>query len=276
MRRLFGKKKETASTTFSTETTPRTSTVVPYETDGALGQTPRSRLPVSTNLYWKKSYKELMYAFGPSEDQPQLLSVLYTGWHRGRSRWVLYDGVDMKTSPKLATADKSGEKMQHTTITVLGTPDVTEQMMSHHAIHRETWLTFWFPVSGIGHQDRDAAQQQREQFEWRHSRGNDGRVPEDWGWKLLRLDSVQPEATRMFADAEELVAFWADNNRDRTNCIASLRFYNAGATGELGDEWSTMVAMTALRVFDITHDISFAAPIGASSGASVAAGAGGG
>ena len=209
MRKLFSRKHNkpgpAAPPTFSTDNTPRTSTDNPR---GAYDGAPSVRMPENSGLYWKKSYKELMYAFGPSEEAPQYLSILYTGWHRGRSRWVLYDGLDMKKSRKLATADKWGEKLAHTTVTVFGPSgaEITEQMTSHHALHRETWLTFSFPVSISAYSDREGAQTQLEEFEWRHSRGGDGRTADEWGWKLLRLRTMQNETSRIFKDEEELVS----------------------------------------------------------------------
>ncbi|TDZ34806.1 hypothetical protein C8035_v010236 [Colletotrichum spinosum] len=92
-----------------------------------------------------------------------------------------------------------------------------------------------------------------EEFEWRTSSGEaiailDGRHR---GWKLVRLShAAQRSAGRDVitgSDGREVVAAWTDAQMSISKA-AKFGFLGSGQTGELGERWAIMAAMSGLAI----------------------------
>ncbi|KAF9875250.1 hypothetical protein CkaCkLH20_07070 [Colletotrichum karsti] len=94
-----------------------------------------------------------------------------------------------------------------------------------------------------------------EQFEWRASSGEaiailDGRSR---GHKLIRLSKTippnAPPGVFRGGDGKEVVAAWTDAHTSMTKA-AKFAFLGSGLTGELGERWAIMAAMSGLAIFE--------------------------
>ncbi|KAF6809315.1 hypothetical protein CSOJ01_07000 [Colletotrichum sojae] len=97
--------------------------------------------------------------------------------------------------------------------------------------------------------------EQLEQFEWRTSSGEaiamlDGRSR---GWKLIRMSRMVPPSAGpgVFrgGDGKEVVAVWTDANMSLSKS-AKFAFLGSGLSGELGERWAIMAAISGLAIFE--------------------------
>ncbi|WYZ41070.1 hypothetical protein EsH8_IV_001411 [Colletotrichum jinshuiense] len=93
-----------------------------------------------------------------------------------------------------------------------------------------------------------------ETFEWRTSSG--GAIAmlagSSRGWKLVRLahtvpPNAGPQAFRG-SDGKEVVAVWTDAGMSMSKA-AKFAFLGSGLTGELGERWAIMAAISGLAIF---------------------------
>jgi hypothetical protein len=54
------------------------------------------------------------------------------------------------------------------------------------------------------------------------------------------------------SDGKEVVAAWSENSGMTLSKIAKFHFLGAGATGEFGDDWALMAALSAFRLWKFT------------------------
>ncbi|KAF4839216.1 hypothetical protein CGCTS75_v000698 [Colletotrichum tropicale] len=94
-----------------------------------------------------------------------------------------------------------------------------------------------------------------EQFEWRTSSGEaigilDGRSR---GHKLVRLSQTVPAnalpGVFRGGDGKEVVAAWTNAHTSMTKA-AKFAFMGSGLTGELGERWAIMAAISGLAIFE--------------------------
>ncbi|KAL2014125.1 hypothetical protein VTN00DRAFT_1650 [Thermoascus crustaceus] len=176
-----------------------------------------------------------------------------SGWY---GELILYSGPNTDC-PRLATVKDGGELGAHSLITITlpallpgsGRECVVqeEEMRVHGSLRSEAYeFAIPIPVGGQGHDGR-----QKEKFEWRRARGDELRSLDESsrGWKLVRL-SLSAEEEDDGKD-QEIVAVWADASMFQASMTKAARFQflGSGATGELGDLWTLMAAVTFLRVW---------------------------
>lgn len=235
-----------------------------YTTGEPTGPSPYKRLPLAFNVYYKKAWTTLIYRLGEHENQPLFAVTVHTDFKK-KPRLVLHNGIEPK-DPTLATATRDGLVKQHTNIMVPGPPGSASETITEHMKSNTSLTSATFSFSFDVGRGKDT---HREAFEWRHSRGGEVRSLDKWawGWKLVRLGGARPDASggkRDFrgagetSDGKEIVAVWADNSKLNLHKVAKFQFLGAGATGELGEEWSIMAAMSGLRLWDLTQQLTIA------------------
>jgi hypothetical protein len=81
------------------------------------------------------------------------------------------------------------------------------------------------------------------------------------GWKLVRTTSKVTYGTaegpnsrtrEVASDGKEVVAKLVDNTV-LSSKVAKFEFLGSGATGALGDDWSIMAVLTALRLWQMRY-----------------------
>ncbi|KAB5569913.1 hypothetical protein GE09DRAFT_1283111 [Coniochaeta sp. 2T2.1] len=227
------------------------------------GPSPYKRLPLSFNIYYKQWFSS-MYQIGEHENQPLFTIQRHGAWGHDRPMIVLHEGADPK-GHVVGTVTKEG-LMKHDTVIELprqgsegGTirePFVSDVSMTL----KNSRFRFSFDVGLRGKETR------RETFEWRISKAVEVRALDSmaFGWKLVRLgpDGDQPTGGRggprgardvgEASDGKEVVAAWSENSGLTLSKIAKFHFLGAGATGEFGDDWALMAALSAFRLWKFT------------------------
>jgi hypothetical protein len=110
-----------------------------------------------------------------------------------------------------------------------------------------------------------------EKFEWRRSHGSEvkrigGKAA--WGWKLLRMgndmggddhdhDESGERVDGLSSDNKEIVAVWAESSSFKSmSKIGDFEFRGSGATGELGQLWSIMAAVSCMCIWQKTMQVA--------------------
>lgn len=92
-----------------------------------------------------------------------------------------------------------------------------------------------------------------ETFEWRRSSGSEVQSIEEnaSGWKLVRSDpeTIINNSKTVEEMTEEVVAAWATPISMSWTHVGTFRYFGAGATGELEDEWRVLAALSAMRIY---------------------------
>ncbi|RKU47251.1 hypothetical protein DL546_008842 [Coniochaeta pulveracea] len=232
------------------------------KSDSPPGPSPYKHLPLSFNFYYKQWFSS-MYQIGEHEDQPLFTIQRHGAWGNDKPMIVLHKGADPK-NPVVGTVTKEG-LMNHDTVIELpmssqqgpeGGP-IREHLVSEVSmILKNSRFRFSFDV-GRGKESR------RETFEWRMSKAVEVRTLDSMacGWKLVRLGSDQPTGkggprgardVGEASDGKEVVAAWSENSGMTLSKIAKFHFLGAGATGEFGDDWALMAALSAFRLWKFT------------------------
>lgn len=236
------------------------STLPEYESISAPGPSPYKRLPLSFNIYYKQWFSS-MYQIGEHENQPLFTIQRHGAWGSDKPMIVLHEGADPK-GPVVGTVTKEGMMNHDTVIELPMSPrkgseggTIREPLASDVTITlKNSRFTFSFDV-GRGKETR------RETFEWRISKAIEVRALDSmaFGWKLVRLG---PDGGRggtrdarevgEASDGKEVVAAWSENSGLTLSKIAKFHFLGSGATGELGDDWALMAALSAFRLWKFT------------------------
>jgi hypothetical protein len=231
-----------------------------YEGGPAPGPSPYKSLPLSFNIYYKKWFSS-MYQIGEHEDQPLFTIQRHGAWGHDKPMIVLHEGADPK-GPVVATVTKQG-LVKHDTVIELRRPGlegepIREPLVSDVSMTlKNSRFTFAFDVG------RGKEKTHRETFEWRISKAIEVRTLDSmaFGWKLVRLGPDQPAGkggsrgardVGEASDGNEVVAAWSENSGMTLSKIAKFHFLGAGATGEFGDDWALMAALSAFRLWKFT------------------------
>lgn len=228
-----------------------------YEGGSAPGPSPYKRLPLSFNIYYKQWFSS-MYQIGEHENQPLFTIQRHGAWGHDKPMIVLHEGADPK-GPVVGTVTKEG-LMKHDTVIELHSEGRTirEPLVSDVSMTlKNSRFTFSFDVGLRGKETR------RETFEWRISKAIEVRTLDSmaFGWKLVRLNPDQPTGrggsrgardVGETSDGKEVVAAWSENSGMTLSKIAKFHFLGAGATGEFGDDWALMAALSAFRLWKFT------------------------
>ncbi|KAB5515513.1 hypothetical protein GE09DRAFT_1159847 [Coniochaeta sp. 2T2.1] len=241
-----------------------------YESGTAPGPSPYKRLPLSFNIYYKQWFSS-MYQIGEHENQPLFTIQRHGAWGHDKPMIVLHEGADPK-GPVVGTVTKDGPK-KHDTVIELPMSPRPGSSEGGGTTNREPFVSdvsmtlknsrfrFSFDVGLRGKETR------RETFEWRISKAVEVRALDSmaFGWKLVRLlgpDGDQPTTGRggprgardvgEASDGKEVVAAWSENSGLTLSKIAKFHFLGAGATGEFGDDWALIAALSAFRLWKFT------------------------
>lgn len=222
------------------------------------GPSPYTHLPLSFNIYYKQWFSS-MYQIGEHENQPLFTIQRHGAWGHDNPMIVLHEGADPK-GPAVGTVTKEG-LMKHDTVIELsegGVVTIREPLVSDVSMTlKNSRFTFSFDVG------RRGKEMHRETFEWRISKAVEVRNLDStaFGWKLVRLSPELPTGrggsrgardVGEASDGKEVVAAWSENSGMTLSKIAKFHFLGAGATGEFGDDWALMAALSAFRLWKFT------------------------
>ncbi|GAB7354236.1 hypothetical protein MBLNU459_g4775t1 [Dothideomycetes sp. NU459] len=211
------------------------------------------RFPHTFGIYYVKCHKftTSMFHLGEHQSSPQYAASFHTGW-AGKNEVTLHNGPDT-TAPVIGMAENQCLKGRSTTITIKSPPaaqPISELLkVKYHFLSS----SYTFAV--------DTSHGIPEKFEWRQSHGKEVRDVDKWsrGWKLVRMTGDGPDshggkrAAREkgeAGDGKEVVAVLTDNSK-LSRKMAKFQFIGTGTTGELGDFWTIMAVVTALRIWQI-------------------------
>lgn len=235
----------------------------PYQMGNAPNQTPamqqpyaqyqpgpsmqiQRQFPSGFSMYRESAFNK-SYMIGVHQNQPLYAVSCHTGWS-SKPAVILHSGPN-ESMPPLAAVDSSPYSTTATMILppLPGTGSTEERMESSRG--------FGFPSHMFSVEV--GPNNQRERFEWRHSRGAevDSLGGLRRGWKLVRLDSnvrnggqfaVGGARTR---DGDEVVAVWANVGMTLSKSF-NFRFLGNGDNGSMGERWAVMAVISALRIWD--------------------------
>ncbi|KAK3294449.1 uncharacterized protein B0H64DRAFT_443528 [Chaetomium fimeti] len=186
---------------------------------------------------------------------------LANGW---RGNMTLHGGPS-QYHPPLAHAERAGAMRESFAITLPALPPYEQQQRTEilhcPASWKQPW--YWFAME-VG----DGQHRRVERFEWRRSRGSEVRSIADqsrWGyggWKLLRMGDESDDSSGghgksgarvdgYSSDQKEVVAVWAHAGtvKSAMSKMGDFEYRGSGATGELGQLWSIMAAMTCMCIW---------------------------
>ena len=195
--------------------TPSTSVRERSTTGESIGhQHPCIDIPISFRIYCDKS--RFTY------------SIFYIGHERFKAISTKYSFKRLADIYLHETSSVDSPAIGHATLRVSGDIDVALPS-GIQAVREHFWKdmhTFAMPVGG-----------RMERFQWRRSRGKEVKRLGGWGskWKLVRLDG--DEIVAVYA-----VDLWTPNLSGR------FEFLGAGATKELGRDWTIATVVTALAL----------------------------
>lgn len=192
------------------------------------------RFPISLGMYYAGAgpdYKSQRFYLG-SEDDGKLYALTFHDAY-GLHQMTLYSTPEYK-APLLGLALNETRLGSGATITL--PPTSSSSSTGEQGGNRVEKLKYNFQrsthsftvVVGRGTDART------ETFEWR-----DDKKPKP---KIRRLTRIAPEGL-------EIVAVWKEGSvPNRQRRLATLEFFESGATGELGELWTLMAVVSALRV----------------------------
>lgn len=204
---------------------------------------PYRPFPPSFDVHLKKNPFSMTFHLGESASS-RLFAVKAPGW-RTKSL-VLHNGP--KTSdPPLASACDAADKYSFDAVITLWPspggspadgPDVVELRATDSP--RSATAEYYFATE-VGCGDGPL---RRENFVWRPLRGEEvkGFTTLNQWWKLVRL---QPRGE----PREEVVAYWWRDSGVSSFQGHRFQFSGSGLTGELGQRWTVVAVITALRVW---------------------------
>ncbi|KAI0383989.1 hypothetical protein F5Y04DRAFT_233773 [Hypomontagnella monticulosa] len=226
------------------------------------------KFPVSWTLYrGPGSGTLLLKADSSNGPSPPLFAVSQTpNPSAGQPNLTLHEGPSTD-APALATGErhKTFTGGIHSVISLPGSGSGISPEEPLRTLVSWPHISYAFDVD-VGTADpsgKNLGRLRRETFEWRHSAGS----AITWlgaastGWKLLRLSADPPPGLKteewsftgggeFSSDGKEIVAVWADARRSQgpDGCM-KFKFLGTGASGVLGERWTVMAVMSALRMW---------------------------
>ncbi|KAK9771986.1 hypothetical protein SCAR479_11305 [Seiridium cardinale] len=211
------------------------------------------QFPPHFNAYYQWKFTKTFH-LGQSKDQPLYAVRTHTGWS-GTPGIVLHNGPSDK-DPPLAAAGDENSWSKHSTIILPPLPGSDAKSSTEFMRTNVSWKTVSYPFTiEVGH----GPNARRENFEWRQSRG--GEIKEldkhSRGWKLVRLranaeGSGGERSARSHgatSDGKEIVAVWTWHSGWSMTKSFKFQFLGSALTGEMGERWSVMAVITALRMW---------------------------
>ncbi|ETS72934.1 hypothetical protein PFICI_15326 [Pestalotiopsis fici W106-1] len=211
------------------------------------------QFPASFNAYYQWKFTKTFH-LGESKDHPLYAVRTHSGWS-GNPGIVLHNGPSDQ-DPPLAAAGQENQWSRHSFIILPPLPgssaESSTEFMRTNVGWKNTSQEFSIEV-GIGDNLK------REKFEWRQSHGSEikqlGKCTR--GWKLVRVsaEAAGPGGERnerapgASSDGKEIVAVWAFYAGWSMTKSFKFQFLGSGLTGELGERWSVMAVITALRMW---------------------------
>lgn len=225
----------------------------PQAQHAAPGSIPIGRqFPPTFNLYG--STLGYTYTLGEHQQAPLYAVVIRSSWNNPDPTVALHNGPNVQTAPLLAGVYFSN---MSDNMSVTLPPPITYRGGST-AVQLDVvfgWShTYRFSIE-VG---TDRSNVHQETFEWRHSSGSAiaalGASHE--GWKLVRLNTPRPapgqpqrQPALVTSDGYEVVALWADALMSLTKQL-KFAFCAAGRTGQLGERWAVMAAISAIAIWE--------------------------
>ncbi|KAI1209311.1 uncharacterized protein F4807DRAFT_427978 [Annulohypoxylon truncatum] len=216
-----------------------------------------SAFPTTWGLYRLLSRSRLLMIVC-RERGPLFAVSRHTGWWHKLPDLILHRGP-CRTLPALAAGRGGVGVGRHSTIVLPPLPgsgqNASQEILQRVEMPPEEGqsgpqVRFQFTIE-VGLQPE---QWKRETFEWRYDDGEFIAVFLEGaksGWKLVRLadeaessDYDGPEP----GPRQEIVAVWAYTRRSLTK-VLKFRCLGTGASGDFGERWTIMAAMTALRMY---------------------------
>ncbi|GAB1320951.1 hypothetical protein MFIFM68171_11161 [Madurella fahalii] len=201
---------------------------------------------------YKKSWTEIAVTLSDPDSEPAYVVTLDQGWY---GNMTMHSGPTVDHQP-LAAVKPGGRMRQDFSITLPALPGEgsegrTEVLRYVVSLRREM---FWFAME-VG----EGRSRRLEKFEWRRSHGSEVKSlgKGGWGWKLVRVGNDMSEsyageeidrADGLTSDGKEVVAVWANITATLTK-IGEFEFRGSGATGELGQQWSIMAAVSCMCIW---------------------------
>ncbi|KAI1105007.1 hypothetical protein F4804DRAFT_341382 [Jackrogersella minutella] len=214
----------------------------------------KRQFPPAFSMYRESSWGQRHYMLGEHQAAPLYAVELHSGWS-GQPDIVLHSGPDGGRAPLAAV-----ERSAWGTSALVTLPPLVPRQAQRAQEKMEASGGFGHPAFTFSVETGPAAR--REVFEWRHSSGNavkalNGRGS---GWKLVRLATDAPSGIAgeggafvtggaTAGDGKEVVAVWCWASGSLTKKL-KFQFLGSGVNGVLGERWSIMAVMTALRIWD--------------------------
>ncbi|KAI1395276.1 hypothetical protein F4819DRAFT_198425 [Hypoxylon fuscum] len=194
---------------------------------------------VSTHAGYTGRYPRAVLHNGPNDKDPILAVAREETPATSIDRYSLNSVIEL---PPVDSSTNSGE--------------LVKEIMQTHTVG-QNGVGYWFPIE-VNH----GGKMRNENFEWRKTKKGSDDDLQGGGFKLLRLSSQEVEANsgssgatssthRATAeDGHEVVAVFKWNNT-LTNMMHpfEVHFVGDALSGSLGERWSLMVVITALRLW---------------------------
>ncbi|KAI1074860.1 hypothetical protein F5B20DRAFT_562099 [Whalleya microplaca] len=223
------------------------------------------KFPVSWTLYRGPTAGEFHIAADQDNGSSPIFAVTQApGSSPGQPNLILHDGPSAD-SPPLGTGErhKTFTGGVHSVITLPGSGSGMSPEEPLRTLVSWPHISYAFDVDVGTASPGDLGRLRRETFEWRHSAGSAVGLlgAATTGWKLIRTTTDPPPGVRadewafngggeFSSDGKEIVAVWADSRRNpAADRVMKFRFLGTGASGTLGERWSVMAVMSALRMW---------------------------
>lgn len=218
------------------------------------------RFPPTLNGYFQWKLTSTFH-LGPTGDDKRFAVSTHTAFLRSSQTMTLHAGPSDK-DPALAFVDGDRSMRDRPCPVTIpqfaaGTGSAQEPLIEtlyHATPYTRTPPTYSVDVKG------PEKSTQREQFEWRTSRGNEIKELTGhsvYGWKLVRLSRTmgpnnghrKQRAHGCASDGCEVVAVLARNVSASMTKALKFQFLGSGRDGSLGETWEIMALMTALQLW---------------------------
>lgn len=192
-------------------------------------------------------------------DAPAYALTMDQGWY---GDMTLHGGPSKEHAP-VASVKPAGKLRQDFSIMLPAVPPHgqprTEILRNPISLKRDM---FWFAMEVGEGQDRHV-----ERYEWRRSHGSEVKSlagGSRWGFKLVRVggdnnnnNTKSPShvkgpdgrADGVASDGNEVVAVWVDASILKPSTVGEFELRGSGATGELGQLWTIMAAMSCMCIW---------------------------